>query len=150
MDERTIENPRTGELVRFILTGDETGGELLVMENIWVRPDHTTTRHTHPGMEERWKVIEGTVGFQLGSERIHAGPGETVIAPPGVEHTAWNEGGGQVVMRIDMRPALRWEAFVRQLFALAGEELDDTSGERSIVELLTEFAAEVKVTPVEP
>ena len=41
-------------------------------------------------------------------------------------------------------------AVLVSLVGVAGEELDDTTGERSIVELLTEFAPEVKVAPVEP
>jgi len=46
-----------------------------------------------------------------------------------------------------MRPALRWEEFVRQLFALAGEDFRDTAAERSVTELLTEFAPEIALYP---
>lgn len=144
-ESREVRNARTGESVRFIRTGEETGGELLVMEDRWARADHSTTRHSHPSMEERWEVLEGTVGFQIGERELEAGPGQIVIAPAGATHTAWNAGTEPVLMRIEMRPAMRWESFVRQLFALAGEELDDATGERSVVELLTEFAPEVVV-----
>ena len=44
-------------------------------------------------------------------------------------------------MQIEMRPALRWEEFVRQLFALASESLEGDTAQRSVTELLTEFAS---------
>ena len=46
-------------------------------------------------------------------------------------------------MRIEMRPPLRWEDFVRQLFALASEGLEGRTAQRSVDELLTEFAPEI-------
>ncbi len=46
-------------------------------------------------------------------------------------------------MRIEMRPALRWEEFVRQLFALASEGLEGQEAQRSVTELLTEFSDEI-------
>jgi mannose-6-phosphate isomerase-like protein (cupin superfamily) len=47
--------------------------------------------HRHP-YDETWIVIEGSVTFQLGEERHHAGPGDIVIAPPGMPHKLTNTG----------------------------------------------------------
>ena len=140
---REIVNAATGESVRFIRTADETGGELLVMEARWTRPRHRTPLHRHPAMEERWLVLEGRVGFRIAGEETVAGPGESVIAPRGSLHANWDAGDEPALMRIELRPALRWEEFVRQLFALAGEDLEGSVAERSITELLTEFEAEI-------
>src|ERR1700730_7705406 len=41
--------------------------------------------HRHP-YDETWVVREGSVTFQLGTARHHAGPGDIVIAPPHVPH----------------------------------------------------------------
>jgi mannose-6-phosphate isomerase-like protein (cupin superfamily) len=145
MSEREIHNAATGETVRFVRTAEETGGELLVLEAHWTDPGHATPAHVHPAMEERWRVLEGEVGFRIGAHEMTAGPGDTVIARPGVLHTNWNQGGVPAVMRIEMRPALRWEEFVRQLFALASESLEGDEAQRSVTELLTEFAAEIEL-----
>ena len=118
-----IENPATGERLRFLRTAADTGGELLEMENVWVRPDHATVPHVHPRMEETWEVVSGRAGFRVGEREVEAGPGETVVAPPGVVHHGWNLGGGETVLRIMMRPALRWEEFVVRLFTAPGPEL---------------------------
>ena len=118
-----LRNPATGELLRFVRTAADTGGELLEMENTWVRPDHATMPHLHPGMEETWEVLDGRAGFRIGDDELEAGPGERVTAPPGVVHTAWNLSGGETRLRITMRPALRWEEFVERLFTSPGPEL---------------------------
>jgi mannose-6-phosphate isomerase-like protein (cupin superfamily) len=142
---REIHNAATDETVRFVRTAEETGGELLVIEAHWNDPGHATPAHVHPTMEERWRILEGQVGFRIGGHEMTAGPGDTVIAEPGVLHENWNQGGIPAVMRIEMRPALRWEEFVRQLFALASESLEGDAAQRSVTELLTEFAAEIEL-----
>lgn len=142
---REIANSATGERIRFIRTAEETGGELLVIEARWSRPDHVTPPHVHPAMEERWLVLEGEVGFRIDGVEATACAGEGALAPPGTLHTNWNAGRAPALMRIELRPALRWEEFVRQLFALAGERLEGDAARRSVTELLTEFRAEIQL-----
>ena len=144
---REVQNALTGETVRFIRTAEETGGELLVMEARWSSAGHATPAHVHPGMEERWHILEGTVGFRIDGTEQTAGPGETVTATPGLLHENWNLGGGPALMRIEMRPPLRWEEFVRQLFALASEGLEGETAQRSVAELLSEFGPEIELPP---
>ena len=146
---REIHNALTDETVRFIRTAEETGGELLVMEARWSSPEHSTPAHLHPGMEESWHLLEGHVGFRIGDDEVLAEAGQSVRAPAGVPHTNWNIGGSPALMRIEMRPALRWEEFVRQLFALASEGLEGEAAQRSVSELLGEFRAELELAPGE-
>jgi quercetin dioxygenase-like cupin family protein len=127
---RTIVNPATGEEITFLAESPE----LLVMESAWTRPGHRATEHVHPGMEERWVVLEGAAAFRIGGEEVRAGPGDEVVAPAGVPHLAWNPTDGPVRLRIVMRPALRWREFVERLFAAGG--VPDRA-------LLRDFAAEV-------
>jgi mannose-6-phosphate isomerase-like protein (cupin superfamily) len=133
MAEREIENPATGERIVFLRTAVETGGELLEMDDHWTRPRHATAPHVHPEMEERWEVIAGTVCFRIGDEELTAGPGDVVVAPAGVTHNAWNPASEPVHLRIQMRPALRWEEFVRRLFG----------GKEPLSELVREFRSEI-------
>jgi quercetin dioxygenase-like cupin family protein len=49
--------------------------------------------HCHP-YDETWVVHDGTLTFQLEDERFRVGPGDIVIAPPGVAHKFTNEGPG--------------------------------------------------------
>jgi quercetin dioxygenase-like cupin family protein len=50
--------------------------------------------HRHP-YDETWVVQDGHLTFQLGDTRYHAGPGDIVIAPPGVPHKFTNDGPGR-------------------------------------------------------
>ena len=50
--------------------------------------------HRHP-YDETWMVQEGHLTFQLGDTRLQAGPGDMVIAPPGVPHRFTNDGPGR-------------------------------------------------------
>src|SRR4051794_8511742 len=133
---QTIENAATGERITFVTTAADSRGELLVMDDVWPRPGHRTPEHVHPEMEERWHVLAGRAAFRIGDRELEAGPGESVVAPPGTPHRAWNPGDGEVRLRIEMRPALRWEEFTERLFA----------GEPPL-DLLREFSREVAPSP---
>lgn len=130
----TVVHPATGERVTFVRTACDTGGELLEMEDVWVRADHATAPHVHPGMEERWEVLGGRVGFIVGDRELTADPGDVVVAPAGMTHHAWNLSSGPARLRIQMRPALRWEEVVRRLFSVS---------EPDIAALLREFPDEL-------
>ena len=130
-----IENPATGEHVDFV----SEDPDLLVMDVAWTRPGHRAVEHLHPGMEERWTVIEGRAAWKVDGVEVEGGPGTTVVAPPGRRHIAWNPTDEAVRLRIEMRPALRWAEFVRRLFA----------GEDAAV-LLAEFSDEIALPPREP
>jgi mannose-6-phosphate isomerase-like protein (cupin superfamily) len=123
-----VVNPRSGETVRF----SSMSAEMLEMEVTWPRPGGRAPAHVHPVMEERYEVVSGTAAFRIGEEERSAGPGEVVVVPPGTVHLAWNPTEGEVRLRIQMRPALRWAEFVERAFA--GEDP---------VALLREFREEI-------
>ena len=129
-----VDNPRTGEMVEFLV---ETP-ELLRMDVIWTKPGLRAVRHLHPGMEERWEVVEGRAAFEVDGVTVEAEPGSWVIAPRGRPHLAWNPTFELVRLRIEMRPALRWAEFVRRLF----------SGEDAIG-LLEEYDQEIVLAPTD-
>jgi quercetin dioxygenase-like cupin family protein len=143
-------NPASGERIVFLRTAVDTDGRLLEMDDFWTRPGHRTAEHIHPGMHERWEVVAGSVCFRIaGVERI-AVPGEVVVAPAGVPHMAWSLDAAPVHLRIQMRPALRWELFVERLFALAlGGHADErgTLDPTLMIELLREFPREIAPAP---
>lgn len=131
----TVENPTTGERVTFV---SETP-ELLVMDVVWPQAGHRAMAHLHPGMEERFEVVEGRAGFRLGGDggtHVQGGPGTEVVVSPGIVHLAWNPTDEPVRLRIEMRPSLRWREFTTRFFA----------GEDPLA-LLEEFAAEVQLPP---
>ncbi len=49
--------------------------------------------HRHP-YDETWVIRTGQLTFQLGDQRLRAGPGEIVIAPRVTPHKFTNNGSG--------------------------------------------------------
>lgn len=143
-------NPITGERIVFRKTAAETAGRLLEMDDFWTRPGHRAPEHIHPEMQERWEILTGTACFRIGGVERTAGPGEVVVAPAGVPHVAWNPTKEPVHLRIQMTPALRWEAFVERMFALAVDDLRDREGVSDpapMLALLREFPREIALAP---
>jgi mannose-6-phosphate isomerase-like protein (cupin superfamily) len=56
-------------------------------------PGHGPRLHRHP-YDETWVVHEGNLTFHLGDDQLQVGPGDIVIAPPGVPHKFTNDGPG--------------------------------------------------------
>jgi quercetin dioxygenase-like cupin family protein len=127
-----IENPATGERIVF----EASTPDLLVMHAVWPRPGHRTIEHIHPSMEERFTVTLGAVALRIGEQELVLAEGGSATVPAGVPHLAWNPTPEAVEVRLEMRPAGRWEQFTRRLF----------SGEDPRV-LLREYAPEVVIPP---
>jgi mannose-6-phosphate isomerase-like protein (cupin superfamily) len=114
-----IDNPVTGERIVFHQTSRETNGEAVVIET-FVQPDgFVAAAHVHPKQEERFEVVSGTLGLEVGGEEIVAGPGETLTIPAGTPHRFWNAGENEVRFRCRVRPALQFEQLLETMFGLA-------------------------------
>jgi len=143
---KEILNRSTGERIVFLRTAEDTHGALLEMDDFWPRADHQTPEHLHPAMEERWEVIAGKVRIEIDGATQTVGPGDMIVAPPGAPHSARNVGPEPAHLRIQMRPALRWQEFVERLFALA-PDAQGGSGPDSLAALMREFSHEIAPTP---
>jgi mannose-6-phosphate isomerase-like protein (cupin superfamily) len=139
-------NPLTGERIVFVTTAADSGGALLAMEATWPSGGQRAVEHSHPEIEERWEVLTGSASFLIDGVELTATSGEAVIAPAGTPHLAWNPAPLPAHIRIEMRPALEWERFVEELFALAADAHRQglKAPERSrTLELLRSFPREI-------
>ena len=86
---QTLHNPASGERITFRRTAAETNGELLAID-LELPPGRRVPGglHVHPLQEERFEVVEGTMRFRVGRERITAGPGESSSSRPGCGTTS--------------------------------------------------------------
>ena len=62
--------------------------------------------HRHLADDEAWYVLDGTLGFIRGDERLEAPAGAAVLVPRGVAHTFWNAGPAQARYVIVMTPRI--------------------------------------------
>jgi mannose-6-phosphate isomerase-like protein (cupin superfamily) len=81
---------KAGTLPNGNLKGEEHSATIsLILDDS--EPGHGPRLHRHP-YDETWIVIEGTLTFQSGDERLTARPGDIVIVPPDVPHKFTNTG----------------------------------------------------------
>lgn len=118
----TIESPQTGERLTFRSTRDSSGGALFQAELVVQPGNYVVRSHVHPTQEERFVVLEGQYGWIIGGESGTAGPGETLVCPPGVPHSQWNAGPAPMRIYYEHRPGLpSAEVFFETQFGLSRE-----------------------------
>ena len=141
-----IHNRLTGERIVFRTTAAETGGELLVFDTHWPRPGHRAAEHIHPEIEERFTVLGGMAALRIDGTEQMLRKGDSLAVAPGTPHLAWNPSDAPVHLRLEFRPALRWEDFTERLFTISSEEIAVSAGAPDIArltELLREFQREI-------
>ena len=120
--------PVTGETVYFVRTAADTDGELVEIEVSVEADGAVAAAHVHPYQSERFEVLEGTLEFRRGRDKVVAGPGEVVTVPAGAAHSFRNVGGTTARFRCEVRPALQFERFLETLFGLAADGKTNAKG----------------------
>jgi quercetin dioxygenase-like cupin family protein len=122
------DNPVTGERVVIRLGTQETGGERLVAD-IYVRPGGAVAvEHIHPTIDETFTILKGRVGIAIDGQSFIAGPGRKFHVPRGTAHDWWNVGDEEAHLMVEITPAARFEAMIRNLFGLAQDGRTDRKG----------------------
>jgi quercetin dioxygenase-like cupin family protein len=86
---------------------------------IWTEPGGDVPAHYHPSLTERFEVVSGEVEFRIGKTKRRAGPGDRLVAEPGVVHAFKNPGEVAALVRVEVQPALRLQGFLEEAAALA-------------------------------
>jgi mannose-6-phosphate isomerase-like protein (cupin superfamily) len=117
-----IENPATGQRLRFLLTSADSGGELFRAEGAFPPASFAGVEHIHPLQDERFEVLAGKAAFTIeGVDRV-LGAGETVEVPAGTRHTFRNAGDDEMRVVFEFRPAPEsTERFYELYFGFAQE-----------------------------
>lgn len=117
-----IENPVTGQRMRFLITGAESGGELFRAEGTFPPGGFAGVEHVHPQQHEHFEVLSGRATFVVeGAERV-LGAGETIEVPAGTPHTFRNAGDEEMCVSAEFRPAPEsTERFYELYFGFAQE-----------------------------
>jgi mannose-6-phosphate isomerase-like protein (cupin superfamily) len=130
-----FDNPVTGERATILLRTRETRGERLVVELELQGAGFGSALHKHPSIHERWTVVSGRVGIVIHDEISIAEPGKMIEIGPGVPHRFWNAGITAAKLMLDIRPAKRFEAFIRNMIGLAQDGKTDPMGMPNLLQL---------------
>lgn len=149
---QVLTNPVTGERFVFHATSDDTAGKLLEFDLVVEPHGRVPGGHVHPGQQESFEVLDGTVKFRKGLRTVVAKPGDLVVVEPGTYHRFANAADTAAVVRVRVEPAMRMEELFETVAALAIEGRTMRSGLPKPLDLalfMREFRDEV-AAPVMP
>lgn len=149
---QVLTNPVTGERFVFHATADDTAGQLLEFDLVVEPHGRVPGGHVHPGQQESFEVLEGTMRFRKGLHTVVAKPGDLVVVEPGTYHRFANAADTTAVVRVRVEPALRMQDLFETVAALAAEGRTMRSGLPKPLDLalfMREFRDEV-AAPVMP
>ena len=114
-----LDNPVTGQRLRGMLTGAESGGRLFRAELLVPAGGSAGPRHLHPAQREDFEVLSGQGVFAVGDWQQVAGAGDRVEVPIGAPHGFRAIGDEPLRLRFELRPAPPSTAeFFERYFAL--------------------------------
>lgn len=112
-------NQATGQIIRFLRTGEETEGQLLEMETVYESFSDEPPSHFHPRQEEVFEIRSGELTIRINSEIRTYKAGERIYIKRGVHHSMWNAGSRPAVVNWKVMPALDTAEFLTTLTILA-------------------------------
>jgi quercetin dioxygenase-like cupin family protein len=102
--------------VNVLLRGDESGGQLALIEFMVAAGDYGPPLHVHPLHGEGFYVLQGEVTVQVQGEMLTGGPGTFAFAAPGVAHTFANRTEREARLLVLCTPA-GFDAYFEQMAA---------------------------------
>lgn len=96
------------------LAGRDTGESVLIIEHT-SRAHGGPARHLHHGQEEWFHALEGEFVVEVGEQRFHLSPGDSVLAPREVPHVWAHTGGATGRLLIAFVPAGKMESFFAEV-----------------------------------
>ena len=99
----TLYGPAGTERVRFLKTAAQTNGEYVLVELRAEPGGAVTASRSHPSQTETLEVIAGTMGASVDGDTLEARAGDIVVVGPGKEHSWWNAGDDELVLRCELR-----------------------------------------------
>ena len=118
-DFLNLENRRTREILRMCRVRDAQGQIVFIVpEGSLPAGADGPPLHVHFQEHEEIVVKAGTLGAQVGREKITVPAGGTAVLPAGVPHRWWNAGNDLLEVSGHAVPAVDLDRFLQALFAV--------------------------------
>ena len=114
-----LENPVTRESARILELPDESPDRRTRAELLAVVGSRVVGEHLHPGVVERFTVIEGELTVRLDGVTSLLGEGETAEVRPGQWHDWWNAADRDARVLVEVTPGDRFGHMIETMFGLA-------------------------------
>jgi quercetin dioxygenase-like cupin family protein len=89
--------------------------DALVVEATYGAGGKPPPKHYHPGQDEHFEVLEGSIRVRVDGDERELGGGETIDIPRNVVHQMWNPGDVPARVSWETRPAGRTAEWFRAL-----------------------------------
>lgn len=103
--------------VRFMVSGDESGGGFALVEHPLAPRALAAPMHRHSREDEYSFVLEGRIGAMLGDQVVFGEPGDLIFKPRDQWHTFWNAGEAEARLLEIISPA-GFERYFEELVEL--------------------------------
>lgn len=107
--------------------------------------------HIHPIIEERVKVVVGSLKVKVDGEDKTLQVGDEMVIKPGAAHALWNDGDEEVRFEAQASPALKLETFIETIFGLARDGKTNKKGMPNRLQaavLISEYSDEMQLADV--
>ena len=128
-------------------TAADSGGALLGWELMLAPGGRVPSSHAHPWQEERFTVMAGRMRFRVAGRRTIAGPGTTVMVPPGTVHSFANASPEPARVMVTTTPALSMQELLGTAAAMARDQHAAGRSRPRVLELalfMRDFEREVR------
>jgi mannose-6-phosphate isomerase-like protein (cupin superfamily) len=113
-----LENRHTGEILRMRRVRDAAGLIVLTIDGSLPPRMAGPPLHVHSHLREEGVVKSGSLGAQIGKEKIVLRAGETGVFPAGVAHKWWNARDDLLELSGRVTPAGDLDRYLQALFAV--------------------------------
>lgn len=107
--------------IRFVLEGEQSGGNLAIFEVLVPPGAAVPAPHSHDGYEETLYGIEGTLTWTVEGVATEVGPGEALYIPRGAVHRFDNFGDADARAIAVVTPGILGPGFFREMGAVVAE-----------------------------
>jgi mannose-6-phosphate isomerase-like protein (cupin superfamily) len=125
-------NPLTGEKAMLVESAEDTEGARIVADFAVEAGGFVPGgEHVHDHCAEHFEVRSGRIAFLLGGERRLLEPGEQLTVARGTWHRWWNPGDDEVLARVRVEPALRFQETILVFWGLCADGHTNREGRPS-------------------
>jgi quercetin dioxygenase-like cupin family protein len=132
---KIINNPKTGQTIKFLQTSGDTGGTLLEMESVFAPGSTEPPAHYHPCQQENFTILKGELRVRINGKLKQFGEGESFQIPKNTSHSMWNNSTSMTTVHWQVAPALNTENFFEEIMGLAVEGKTNQQGMPNILQV---------------
>src|SRR5262245_2652788 len=129
------ENPITGERAKILELPYRNPEGRAVAELLARVGARVAGEHRHPGIVERFTVLEGELTVKRADQTSILRQGESAIIEPGIWNDWWNASDRAARVRVEVTPGDRFANMIETLFGLARLGHTDAKGMPHLLQL---------------